>query len=159
MCLSIYWLIGFWGHNTNCLCNRRTDEKKKVPFHLPETATVCINGSPGCSAAGFYEAIFLFNNTTHIALSKSWCADQSLTLAGPWERQLHALEIKTKSIISVLKFCHFCTIDLQKKKKKSDHCNSRALYEDNFTFPPGHWSDQLVYYAFKKSLKTRNGLG
>lgn len=93
--------------------------KKKVPFHLPETATVCINGSPGCSAAGFYEAIFLFNNTTHIALSKSWCADQSLTLAGPWERQLHALEIKTKSIISVLKFCHFCTIDLQKKKKKN----------------------------------------
>lgn len=53
--------------NTNCLCNQRTDEKKN-PISPPRDIlqqTVCINRSHGCSAAGFYEAIFLFNNTTH----------------------------------------------------------------------------------------------
>ena len=112
------WHRGSWVHvlNTNWLCNQRTDEKKShFPSQRHTPATVYINRSHDCRTVGFYEAIFLFNNTTHTALSKSQCADQSLTLAGPWERQHHALEIKTKSTISVLISCHLCTLGIHRE--------------------------------------------
>lgn len=132
-------LRGSWVHmlNTNCLCNKRTDEKNKTSRffsqrHTP--ATVCISRSHGCSTVGFYEAIFLFNNTTHIALSKSQCTDHSLTLAGPWERQLHARENKTKSIISVLKSCRRCTLGMHGAIWPVQF---PALYRNNFAPQPG----------------------
>lgn len=59
------------GHRFTCLplIASAIKEQMKKDSHFPSQrhtpATVCITRSHGCSAVGFYEAIFLFNNTTH----------------------------------------------------------------------------------------------
>lgn len=71
-CLSIFSdELGCGVHmlNTNCFNNEKTNSKKKKKQNSPTslkqtTATDCINRSHCGCALGFYEAIFLFNNST-----------------------------------------------------------------------------------------------
>lgn len=53
---------------------------------------------------GFMKQYF-FLISPQTALSKSQYTDQSLVMAGPGEKQLHALKINTKSIIYLFQWC------------------------------------------------------
>ena len=125
---------------------RSEDGGKKGPPPPTEThsskqsaLTGVIASAQWCFFFFLCEAIFLFNNVAHLALSKSQCTDQSLTLAGPQGRDNPALQrSKQNLLLPSWKNPAVAALWGALKGNLTVAISPPALYRNNFTLQPGH---------------------